>query len=93
VTPSREELLDAMAARAEIEHAEAEGERRRDLTWTALACLAWSALGIFCILWSAHTTSYTYGSIAFFTGLGVGNAGIIFTLLGAYRRGEKRGDW
>jgi hypothetical protein len=93
MTPSRDELLDAIAARAEVERTDAERDRRRDLTLSALACLGWSALGIFCILWSAHTTSYTYGSIAFFSGVGVGNAGIIFTLLGAYRRGEKRGDW
>jgi hypothetical protein len=93
MTPSREELLDAIAARAESERTDAERDRRRDLTLSALACLGWSALGIACILWSAHTTSYTYGSIAFFSGVGIGNAGIIFTLLGAYRRGEKRGDW
>lgn len=93
MTPSRDELLDAIAARAEVERTDAKRDRRRDLTLSALACLGWSALGIFCILWSAHTTSYTYGSIAFFSGVGVGNAGIIFTLLGAYRRGEKRGDW
>ena len=87
------ELLDAMAARDEAAQVEANRDRRRDLGLTALACLGWSALGIACILWSGHTTNYTYGTMAFYAGLGTGNGGIIFTLLGAYRRGEKRGDW
>jgi hypothetical protein len=87
------EKLDAMAEREEAANVQASRDRRRDLALTALACLGWSALGIFCILWSAHTTDYTYGTIAFYGGAGVGNAGIIFSLAGAYRRGEKRGDW
>ncbi len=91
MSPSRE-LLDAMAARDEAAHVEANSDRRRDLALGAVACLAWSALGIVCILWSAHTTNYTYGTIAFYGGLGIGNGGIIFSLLGAYRRGEARGD-
>ena len=92
MSPSRE-LLDAIAVRDEAARVEANRDRRRDLALTALACLGWSALGIACILWSGHTTNYTYGTIAFYGGLGIGNGGIIFTLLGAYRRGEKRGDW
>ena len=92
MSPSRE-VLDAMDARAETAHRDATRDRRRDLTLTAFACIAWSALGIFCMLWSAHTTDYTYGTIAFYGGAGVGNAGIIFSLAGAYRRGEQRGDW
>lgn len=92
MSPSRE-VLDGMAARAEAAHHAAERDRRRDLALTALACLGWSAIGIVCILWSAHTTNYTYGTIAFYTGVGAGNAGILFTLSAAYRRGEQRGDW
>lgn len=87
------ELLEAIAVRDEAARIEASRDRRRDLGRTAIACLGWSALGIACILWSGHTTNYTYGTIAFYSGVGIGNGGIIFTLLGAYRRGEKRGDW
>ena len=92
MSPSRE-LLDAIAVRDEAAQVEASRDRRRDLALTAFACLGWSALGLACILWSAHTTNYTYGTMAFYGGIGIGNGGIIFTLLGAYRRGEKRGDW
>jgi hypothetical protein len=45
------------------------------------------------IAWSAHTTDEVLGHAAFWGGLGLGNSGIIYTLLAAYRRGEKRGDW
>lgn len=92
MTPSRD-ALDAIEAREQAAHVDANRDRRRDLALTALACLGWSALGIMCILWSAHTTDFTYGTIAFYGGLGIGNAGIIFSLAGAYRRGEARGDW
>ncbi len=71
----------------------AERDKRRDFVRTALLCLVWSGLGIGCILWSAHTTNSIYGRIAFFAGLAIGNGGVIFTLLAAYRRGEERGDW
>src|ERR687886_2549700 len=91
--PLPKEIREEMAARyAEYAHA-AERDKRRDLARTALLCLAWSALGIVSILWSAHTTSHLFGRIAFWGGVGVGNGGVIFTLLAAYRRGEKRGDW
>jgi hypothetical protein len=71
----------------------AERDRRRDMVRAALLCLAWSAIGIVLILWSARTRDEVWAPIAFWGGLGTGNAGVIFTLLDAYRRGERRGDW
>jgi hypothetical protein len=69
---------------------------RRDSMWayiaTALACVGWAGAGIFLLMWSAHTTSATYGRIAFYGGLVVGNGGVLFTLIAAYLRGEQRGD-
>ena len=72
---------------------EADAEKRRDVVLTALQCLFWMAMGIALILWSFHTTDEAYGRAAFYSGIGVGNGGIIFSLLGLYRRGERRGDW
>lgn len=91
--PLPDDLLGAMQRQRERQHEEAQRDRNRDLLWTAIQCMCWSAAGIFLILWSAHTTDYAYGTAAFFAGLGLGNGGIIFTLLAAYRRGELRGDW
>jgi len=90
---SRRELYEAMAHQRAEEADEASHETVRDLAVSAALCVVWAALGIVCILWSAHTTSLFYGKVAFFSGIALGNGGVIFTLLGAYRRGEKRGDW
>lgn len=91
--PLPADVSDELERRRAAEEREARRETRRDLTRTALACLAWAALGIASILTSAHTTNMWVGQAAFYGGIGVGNAGIIFTLLAAYRRGEQRGDW
>ena len=91
--PLPKHLLDEMSARRATEHRLAERDRIRALCISALQCLAWAAVGIALILWSAHTTSMLHGRLAYFAGIGIGNGGIIFTLLAAYRRGEKRGDW
>jgi hypothetical protein len=92
MSPSRA-ALDELAERNAEAAAEADSARRKDFLRSAVACVAWAAVGLYCIAWSAHTTDATLGSAAFFAGLGAGNGGIIFTLLGAYRRGEARGDW
>ena len=92
-TPKLAELREEMARKRAEEKVEADRITRRDLLFTALQCLFWSAVGLFLVAWSVHTTDPTLAKAAFVAGLGVGNAGIIFTLLGAYRRGERRGDW
>ena len=43
-------------------------------------------------MWSFHTSDETLGSVAFCGGLGIANGGVIFTLLAAYRREERRGS-
>lgn len=91
--PLPKHLLEELGQRRGAESKEAERDKWRDILVTSLQCFAWSALGIMLILWSAHTTSMAYGKAAFFAGLGIGNGGIIFTVLAAYRRGERRGDW
>lgn len=91
--PELQELLDQMAAVHLRQATEAERDRRRDAISTALECVGWSMLGIFCIGWALHTTDITYGKMAFWGGIGIGNAGNLFALVRAYRRGERRGDW
>ena len=86
-------LREQMAARSRDEHEEAEREKWRDLASSALQAMGWAATGIALIAWALHSTSETYGRIAFYSGVAIGNGGWIFTMLAAYRRGEKRGDW
>ena len=91
--PSLGALREEMAARNRRLAEEADADKRRDVVLTALRCVMWMALGAFCLLWSFHTTDMAYGRAAFYAGLGIGNGGIVFSLLGLYRRGEQRGDW
>ena len=92
MSPSRA-VLEILADRNADASREADGDRWRDLLRSAVACVAWAAIGLCCIAWSAHTTDAALGRAAFFGGIGVGNGGIIFTILAAYLRGERRGDW
>jgi hypothetical protein len=84
-----EELVAKRRTEAELAHR----DTWRDYVLTALKCLVWAALGIFLVMWSAHTTSLAYGRMALWAGLAVGNGGVLFTLIAAYARGERRGDW
>ena len=69
--------------------------RERFWSWTrTLAlCLFWCLLGMYLVGWAFHTTSTYYGTIAFWSGLFVGDGGVLFTFLIAWRKAEARGDY
>jgi hypothetical protein len=90
--PLRKELLEEMGRAREAAELETERARRRELVRAAALCVAWMLLGLYLLGWSMHTTDFAYGRIAFYGGVIVGNAGIIYTLLNTHRRLEKRGD-
>lgn len=85
--------LEEFVERNADAEAKADRERRNDWLAAAGGCIGWAAVGIYCVMWSFHTNDYALGRAAFFAGLGIANGGVIFTLLAAYRRGERRGDW
>ncbi len=91
--PLPKRLLEEQVRRHDGEHSAAEGDRRRDALLTALVCMAWAGLGIFLLMLSVRMDASTLARVSYFGGVAIGNGGIIFTLLAAYRRGEKRGDW
>jgi O-antigen/teichoic acid export membrane protein len=91
--PIPQSLRDEMSVRRAEENERAGRDKARALVRTALACVAWVAAGLFCLMWSAHTTDVKAGWIAVWFGLLIGNGGVVFTLLRAYLRGERRGDW
>jgi protein-S-isoprenylcysteine O-methyltransferase Ste14 len=86
-------LRDELSARRAEEAERAGRDKTRAIVRTALACMGWVALGLFCLMWSAHTTDVKAGWIAVWAGLLIGNGGVVFTLLRAYLRGERRGYW
>ncbi len=91
--PLPADLLETMAAKSRVAESHARWDTRWDLLLTALLCLLFSAAGIALIGAALHTTDRWIGRAFFWGGLALGNCGIIFTLLAAYRRGERRGDW
>ena len=91
--PRLAELRKGIEDRSRAERELARRDTLRDLAFTALQCVGWVALGLFLVAWALHTTSATWGRIAFLSGIAIGNGGWIFTMLAAYRRGERRGDW
>jgi hypothetical protein len=91
--PLPQSLREEMSARRAQENERAGRDKARALIWTAVRCVAWSAAGLFCLMWSAHTTDVKLGWIAFWGGLLIGNGGVLWTLIRAYLRGEHRGDW
>ena len=88
----RQQLLQEIGRQREA----AELEANRAVRWTLVRCgamcFAWMLVGLYLLGWSAHTGDEQYGRIAFYSGVIVGNAGILYTLLATYRRLEKRGD-
>ena len=86
-------LLEEMAARRRDEARAANRDRTRDFIRTGLECMGWCVLGLLGIGWALHTTDAELGRMAFWAGVGVGNGGWLFSVLGAWRRGERRGDW
>jgi hypothetical protein len=90
--PTRKELLDEMARTREAAELAAERAVRHALIRASLLCIAWMLVGLYLLGWSMHTTDEHYGRVAFYSGLIIGNAGILYTLLNTYRRLEKRGD-
>ena len=91
--PIPPEISEELQRRRFAEHREAGRDTLWDYLRTALACVGWCIAGLGLIAWSLTTTDERYAKAIFWAGLGVGNAGIIFSILGLYRRGEARGDW
>jgi hypothetical protein len=95
--PIRPPLLQKELERIARERLEAESEisriKRRELVRACLECLGSAFLGLLCMGFALHTTDEGIGKIAFWGGLVVGYSGITYALVGAYKRGEDRGDW
>ena len=76
-----------------VANRKADCDRLWDMLRTGLQCLGWCALGLFLLGSSFHTSDERLGRVFFWSGILVGNAGIVFSLARAYQRGEERGDW
>jgi hypothetical protein len=91
--PDLKRLRDEMSVARAVERERSAGDRRRMVVKTALACVAWMAIGVYLLAWSMHTRDVDTGRMFFYAGIGIGNGGILFTLVYAYAKGERRGHW
>jgi hypothetical protein len=53
--------------------------------------VVWFIAGIFLLGWSFHTTDSRYAGLAFWGGMGLGDAGMLWTLIRARRESERLG--
>lgn len=88
----REALLRIAAERAEAER-QVTRFYRRELVLTALACVAWTAIGLAFFFAGFAVHGVQRGWALVWSGFIVAYGGIAWTLVRAYRRGEERGDW
>lgn len=91
--PLPKALLEEMQRKRDAESHEAARDTRRDHVLTALACVFWSLTGCALLGVAFHTASESIGRVFFIGGQFVGYTGIVATLIRAYLRGERRGDW
>ncbi len=91
--PINRKLYEEMQSQREAEHEAAERDRRWSLIRSGLMCLVWAFLGLVCYAFAFHTTDATMAEIYQWGAYLITYGGVSFTLLRAYRKGEKRGDW
>jgi hypothetical protein len=51
----------------------------------------WFVVGLYLMFWSFHTTDVRYAGLAFWSGMGVGDAGMLWTLIRGRQDAERRG--
>lgn len=91
--PLPKTLLEEMQRKRDAEAHQATRDTRLDHVRTALACVVWSFVGCALLGVAFHTGSESIGRVFFIGGQFVGYTGIVVTLIRAYLRGERRGDW
>jgi hypothetical protein len=53
--------------------------------------VVWFIVGLYLLYWSFHTTDTRYAGLAFWGGIGVGDAGMLWTLIRARHEAERVG--
>ena len=84
---------DEQIVRGLAEHHAAQRETYRDLLRTCGHMVFWVLVGWVCIGFAVHITNLAMGRALWWLGILLWIPGVLFSLLAAYRRGERRGDW
>jgi hypothetical protein len=91
--PIPRKAYEEMIARSESDNRDAQRETLRDMLRTCGHMIFWVLAGWVFIGLSAHSTNLMLGRVLYWAGFSIWIPGVLFSLLAAYRRGEKRGDW
>jgi hypothetical protein len=77
----------------EIERLENETKsQKRDLYLRyGFEYLVWFVVGLFLLFWSFRTTDPRYARLAFWGGIGLGDAGMLMALIRGRKEGERKG--
>jgi polyferredoxin len=65
----------------------------RDILRTMLHLAFWVAVGLGLMGSALHTRDAALGGVLWLAGQTLWLSGVLFSLLAAYRRGSRRGDW
>lgn len=85
--------LDRIGAERLAAERDVERAARRSIWLALLGCAASCAAGMLILGFAFWTKDRQLGMVFFWSGLLLGYAGMAYSLLSAYRTGEKRGDW
>ncbi|MBA3671382.1 MAG: hypothetical protein H0W68_05100 [Gemmatimonadaceae bacterium] len=91
--PMPQRYRDELMKNRADEHRAALSDTSRDLLKTCAHMVFWVLAGWVFIGFAVHTTQAALGRVLYLTGFLVWVPGVLFSILAAYRRGEKRGDW
>ncbi len=72
---------------------EARRDYWRDIVRTMLHLAFWVSVGLAFLGMALHTHDVVLGRILWLAGQTLWLGGVLFSLLAAYRRGNRRGDW
>lgn len=84
---------DEQVARHLVDERDARRDLRRDLRRTVLQIFVWVGAGYLLMGAALHASNRDVARIAWLAGQTVWLSGVLWTLLAAYRRGARRGDW
>lgn len=91
--PISPERYEKLIAQSEIARRAARRDTLRDLLRAMGHIAFWVVCGLVLFAWAFHVTDRATGMIFWWAAHAVWIAGVAFSVLAAYRRGEKRGDW
>lgn len=70
---------------------ETKSQKRELYIRYGLEYLIWFVVGLFLLFWSFRTSDPRYARLAFWGGIGLGDAGMLMALIRARREGERKG--